>query len=211
MLISRRNLVVGGGAAVGLAATAGAQKLAPTSGQDLGPFYPVVRPRDEDADLTRVRGAKGIARGDPINVIGRVVDLRGRPVRGVRLDLWQANAVGRYDHPGDHANPAALDPNFQGFARLLTDRDGNFKFRSIKPKAYNTPIGMRTPHIHFDIHGRSERLVTQMYFPGEALNSGDALLRTADPRESVIAEEIARLSGDPGAAAFKWTVVLAYG
>ena len=211
MLISRRNLVLGGGAVVGLATTAGAQKLAPTSGQDLGPFYPVLRPRDEDADLTRVRGAKGIARGEPINVIGRVVDLRGRPVRGVSLELWQANAVGRYDHPGDHANPAALDPNFQGYARLLTDRDGNFKFRTIKPSAYNTPIGMRTPHIHFDIHGRSERLVTQMYFPGEALNEKDFLLRNAEPRESVIAEATRRLSGDPGAAAFHWTVVLAYG
>jgi protocatechuate 3,4-dioxygenase beta subunit len=211
MLISRRNLVVGGSAIVGLAATAGAKKLAPTSGQDLGPFYPVIRPRDEDSDLTRVRGAKGAARGEPINVIGRVVDLRGRPVRGVRLDLWQANAVGRYDHPGDHANSAALDPNFQGFARLLTDRDGNFKFRSIKPAAYNTPIGMRTPHVHFDVQGRSERLVTQMYFPGEPLNSSDALLRTSDPRESVIAEAIPRLSGDPAAAAFNWTIVLAYG
>jgi protocatechuate 3,4-dioxygenase, beta subunit len=211
MQLSRRNLVLGGGALVGLAASAGAQRLVPTSGQDLGPFYPVVRPQDEDADLTRRRGARGIARGDPINVIGRVVDLRGRPVRGVTLELWQANAIGRYDHPGDHANPAALDPNFQGFARLLSDRNGNFKFRSIKPSAYNTPIGMRTPHIHFDIHGRSERLVTQMYFPGETLNSTDALLRAADSRESVIAQAIPRLSGDPGAAAFKWIVVLAYG
>jgi protocatechuate 3,4-dioxygenase beta subunit len=211
MHISRRNLVLGGGALVGIAASARATTLVPTSGQDLGPFYPIVRPRDEDADLTRVRGAKGVARGDPINVIGRVVDLRGKPVRGVTLELWQANSVGRYDHPGDHANPAALDPNFQGFARLVTDRDGHFKFRSIKPSAYNTPIGMRTPHIHFDIRGRSERLVTQMYFPGEALNASDALLRTADPRESVIAEAIPRLSGDPGAAAFQWTVVLAYG
>ncbi|MGI8611538.1 MAG: hypothetical protein ACR2KH_04605 [Sphingomicrobium sp.] len=183
----------------------------PTSGQDLGPFYPIIRPRDEDADLTRRRGAKGVARGDPINVIGRVVDLHGRPVRGVRLELWQANSVGRYDHPGDHANPAALDPDFQGYARLLTDRDGNFKFRSIKPSAYNTPIGMRTPHIHFDIHGRSERLVSQMYFPGESLNERDPILRTAEPRESVIAQAIPRLSGDPGAAAFNWTVVLAYG
>ena len=211
MPISRRNMVLGGGAFVGLASTAGAQKLVATSGQDLGPFYPIVRPRDEDADLTRVRGAKGIARGEPINVIGRVVDLRGRPVRGVRLDLWQANAVGRYDHPGDHANPAALDPNFQGFARLSTDRDGQFKFRTIKPSAYNTPIGMRTPHIHFDIAGRAERLVTQMYFPGEALNEKDFLLRNASPRESVIAEAAERLTGDPAAAAFKWTVVLAYG
>ncbi|HEU5285171.1 MAG TPA: protocatechuate 3,4-dioxygenase [Sphingomicrobium sp.] len=211
MLISRRHLVVGGAAMAGLAASAGARKLVPTSAQALGPFYPVVRPRDMDADLTRVRGAKGVARGDPINVIGRVVDLRGRPVRGVRVELWQANAVGRYDHPGDHANPAALDPNFQGFARLSTDGDGHFKFRTIKPSAYNTPIGMRTPHIHFDIHGRSERLVTQMYFPGEPLNEKDFLLRTAEPRESVIAEAIPRLSGDPGAAAFHWTVVLAYG
>ncbi len=211
MQVSRRNLVIGGAGLVGLAAVARAQKLVPTSGQDLGPFYPVVRPKDEDADLTHVRGAKGVARGEPINVIGRVVDLRGRPVRGVRLDLWQANAVGRYDHPGDHANPAALDPNFQGFARLMTDRDGNFKFRTIKPSAYNTPIGMRTPHIHFDIHGRSERLVTQMYFPGEALNEKDFLLRNAEPRESVIAEAAARLSGDPEASAFRWTVVLAYG
>ena len=211
MPIDRRHLVLGGAALAALATGARAQKLAPTSGQDLGPFYPVVRPRDDDADLTRLRGAKGIARGEPINVVGRVVDLRGRAVRGVRLELWQANAVGRYDHPGDHANPAALDPNFQGYASLLTDRDGHFKFRTIKPSAYNTPIGMRTPHIHFDIHGRSERLVTQMYFPGEALNERDFLLRNATPRDSVIARAIPRLSGDPGAAAFDWTVVLAYG
>ena len=211
MTISRRHLVLGGGALAGLAASARAQKLVPTSGQDLGPFYPVVRPHDEDSDLTRLRGARGVARGEPINVIGRVVDLRGNPLRGIKLELWQANSVGRYAHPGDHANPAALDPNFQGFARLTSDRDGNFKFRSIKPSAYDTPIGMRPPHIHFDIHGRAERLVTQMYFPGEPLNERDLLLRQASPRESVIAEAAERLSGDPGAAAFKWTVVLNYG
>ena len=211
MPIHRRGVVIGGAALAALATSARAQKLAPTSGQDLGPFYPVIRPRDADADLTRLRGTKGVARGDPINVVGRVVDLRGRAVPGVRLELWQANAVGRYDHPGDHANPAALDPNFQGYASLVTDRDGQFKFRTIKPSAYNTPIGMRTPHIHFDIRGRSERLVTQMYFPGEALNERDFFLRNAAPRESVIAEAIPRLSSDPAAAAFNWTVVLAYG
>ena len=70
---------------------------------------------------------------------------------------------------------------------------------------------MRTPHIHFDVHGRSERLVTQMYFPGEALNEKDFVLRNAAPQESVIAAAAARLSGDPAAAAFQWTVVLAYG
>jgi protocatechuate 3,4-dioxygenase beta subunit len=211
MAISRRNLVLGGGALVGFAATTRAQSLVPTSSQDLGPFYPVTRPKDEDADLTRIRGAKGEARGEPINVIGRVVDLRGNPVRGARVELWQANAVGRYDHPGDVRDDAALDPNFQGYASLPTDRDGRFKFRTIKPGAYKIPGDMRTPHIHFDIHGRSERLVTQMYFPGEPLNERDLLLRTASPRESVIAESVARLSGDPQAAAFSWTVVLAHG
>ena len=211
MQVSRRSLGVGGAALVGLAAVARAQKLVPTSAQDLGPFYPVVRPKDEDADLTRVRGAKGVARGEPINVIGRVVDLRGRPVRGVRLELWQANAVGRYDHPGDVRPDAALDPNFQGYAALITDRDGRFKFRTIKPAAYKIPGDVRTPHIHFDVHGRSERLVTQMYFPGEPLNERDLILRNADPRESVIAQAIPRLSGDPAAAAFQWTVVLAHG
>ena len=211
MLISRRNLVLGGGALVGFTASGHAQKLVPTSGQDLGPFYPIVRPRDEDADLTRLRGAKGVARGEPINVVGRVVDLRGRPLRGVKLELWQANAVGRYDHPGDVRSDAALDPNFQGYASLVTNRDGQFKFRTIKPGAYKIPGDVRTPHIHFDIHGRSERLVTQMYFPGEALNASDLILRAASPRESVIAETVPRLSGDPGAVAFSWTVVLAYG
>jgi len=211
MEISRRNLVLGGSALVGVGGTALAQKLAPTSGQDLGPFYPIVRPEDEDADLTRLRGAKGVARGEPINVIGRVVDPRGRPVRGARLELWQANAVGRYDHPGDVRDDAALDPNFQGYASLATDRDGHFKFRTIKPGAYKIPGDMRTPHIHFDIHGRTERLVTQLYFPGEPLNEKDLILRTAAPRESVIAQAIPRLSADPGAAAFNWTVVLAYG
>ena len=211
MLITRRHLVAGGAALAGLATTARAKKMVPTSAQDLGPFYPVVRPRDEDADLTRLRGARGVARGDPINVIGRVVDLRGRPVRGVKLELWQANAVGRYDHPGDIRSDAALDPNFQGYASLATDRDGQFKFRTIKPGAYKIPGDVRTPHIHFDIHGRYERLVTQLYFPGETLNATDLILRTASPRESVIAEAISRLSGDPGAAAFNWTVVLAYG
>ncbi|MEO6113102.1 MAG: protocatechuate 3,4-dioxygenase subunit beta [Sphingomicrobium sp.] len=174
----------------------------------MGPFYPILRPTDHDADLTRVKGRNGAAMGQPINVIGRIVDLRGNPIRNSQVELWQCNAVGRYDHPGDRANPAALDPNFQGFARMATDRDGQFKFRSIKPKDYNTPIGVRTPHIHFDIRGRSDRIVTQMYFPGEPLNDVDFLLKDTKPRESLIAEAIDRLSGDPQALAFRWTVVL---
>ena len=210
MLVTRRHIVVGA-AAVASFSAAKAQKLIPTSAQDLGPFYPMIHPADHDADLTRVKGGSGRAMGQPINVIGRIVDIQGNPIRNARVELWQCNAAGRYDHPGDHANPAPLDPNFQGFARLATDGDGQFKFRSIKPKDYDTPIGRRTPHIHFDISGHRERLVTQMYFPGEPLNEIDFLLKNASPKESVIAEAIDPLSGDPQAKAYRWTVVLGVG
>ncbi len=210
-MLTRRQMVVGGAALTSLAASARSQSLAATSSQDLGPFYPIIRPADHDADLTGLKGRSGTAAGQPINVLGRIVDARGNPVRGAQVELWQCNAAGRYDHPGDRANPSALDPNFQGFARLATDADGEFKFRSVKPKDYDTPIGRRTPHIHFSIDGKRERLVTQMYFPGEPLNDSDFLLRNAAPRESVIAEAIDRLSNDPQALAYRWTVVLGVG
>ena len=210
MFVSRRHLVVGA-AAVASVSAAKSQNLVATSAQDLGPFYPLIRPADHDADLTRLKGRSGTAMGQPIQVMVRVVDLHGNPIRNAQVDLWQCNAAGRYDHPGDRANPAALDPNFQGFARLATDRDGQVKFRSVKPRDYDTPIGRRTPHIHFAIDGRAERLVTQMYFPGEPLNDADFLLKSAAPRESVIAEAIERLSGDPQALAFRWTVVMGVG
>jgi len=210
MLVTRRHLVVGAAAVAGVSAARG-QTFKATSAQDLGPFYPVLQPADHDADLTRLKGRNGVAIGQPIQVMGRIVDLHGNPIRNAQVEVWQCNAAGRYDHPGDRANPAALDPNFQGFARLATDRDGQFRFRSVKPKDYDTPVGRRTPHIHFDIRGSQERLVTQMYFPGEPLNDIDFLLKNADPKESVIAEAADRLSSDPQALAFRWTVVLAQG
>lgn len=211
MLITRRTAVIGGLAVAGGASALPTGQMVPTSSQDLGPFYPIVRPADADADLTRVRGSRGIAVGTPINVMGRVFDARGNAIRGARLELWQANAVGRYAHPGDQRDDAALDPNFQGYALITTDREGRYKFRTIKPGAYKIPGDMRTPHIHFDVHGRAQRLVTQLYFPDEALNASDLLLKHASPRDSVIATATDRLSGDPGALAYRWDIVLDYG
>lgn len=210
MLVTRRHFAVGAAAVASISA-AKSPTLVATSAQDLGPFYPIIRPADHDADLTRVEGRSGTAAGQPIQVLGRIVDLHGNPIRNAQIEIWQCNAAGRYAHPGDSGNPAALDPNFQGYARLASDADGQFKFRSVKPKDYDTPIGRRTPHIHFDISGQRERLVTQMYFPGEPLNDVDFLLKNASPKESVIAEAIDRLSGDPQALAFRWTVVLGVG
>lgn len=148
-----------------------------TPEQVMGPFYPMMKPLDQDADLTRVRGKRGRAQGDPIHVMGRVLDRKGEPVRGARLEVWQANAAGRYDHPSD-TNPARLDPNFQGYCAIKTDADGRYRFKSIKPGGY--PIGpgvTRPPHIHFEVHGQRDRLVTQMYFPGEPLNEKDDIFR----------------------------------
>jgi protocatechuate 3,4-dioxygenase, beta subunit len=211
-IITRRNVILGGTAAT-LAGLSGIGRSAvPTSAQELGPFYPVHHLADIDADLTRVRGRPGVAKGTPINVLGRVVDMKGNPVANARLELWQANAAGRYMHPGDASNPRPIDPVFQGFAVLRTGRDGRFKFRSVKPGAY--PIGggrIRTPHIHMDVTGHNERLTTQMYFPGEELNAKDIVFAYADPKESVVSHAVDPLSGDPGALAFAWEIVLAVG
>ncbi|HEV2044158.1 MAG TPA: hypothetical protein VGR05_05710, partial [Sphingomicrobium sp.] len=93
-MFTRRHALVGV-AAVASVSAAKASKIIPTSSQDMGPFYPLIRPADHDADLTRVKGRGGIAAGQPIQLIGRVVDARGNPVRGAMIDLWQCNAVGR--------------------------------------------------------------------------------------------------------------------
>ena len=145
MIISRRHLVIGAAAVVS-ASAAKTQKLVATSAQDLGPFYPILRPTDHDADLTRIAGRSGAAVGRPINVIGRIVDVKGNPISNAQIDLWQCNAAGRYAHPGDNANPAALDPNFQGFARLASDRDGG-------SLAQRTAISIKglTPGVAYDL------------------------------------------------------------
>jgi len=97
----------------------------------------------------------------------------------VGLTIWQANTFGRYAHSND-ANPAPLDPNFVDCVDIRSDNDGAYRIKTVKPGAYPAgPDWMRPPHIHFEIHGQFERLITQMYFPGEPLNTSDRLLSTA--------------------------------
>src|SRR6266478_10193196 len=119
-----------------------------TPEQILGPFYPL-KPLDQNADLTRVAGRPGRAEGQVLTVMGRVLNLKGEPVRNAKVELWQANTYGRYTHPSD-PNPAPLDPNFEGTAVLTTDTEGRYRFKTIKPASY--PAGadrMRPAHIHF--------------------------------------------------------------
>jgi protocatechuate 3,4-dioxygenase beta subunit len=96
--------------------------------------------------------------------MGQVLSLAGEPVRNAKVEVWQANTYGRYTHPSD-PNPAPLDPNFEGSAVLTTDSEGRYQFKTIKPGAYPAgPNRMRPAHIHFQVTGRQDRLVTQMYF-----------------------------------------------
>jgi len=159
-------------------------RLRRTPDQILGPFYPRMKTADLSGDLTRVPGRTGQAEGQVLNVMGRVLNIKGEPVRGAKLEMWQANSHGRYTHSADR-NPAPLDPNFEGFAVLKTDVDGHYKFKTVKPGAY--PIGpfapdvIRPPHIHFRLVGQEDELVTQMYFEGEPLNEKDRWLQSALP------------------------------
>ena len=149
-----------------------------TPEQILGPYYPM-KTLDQNADLTRLPGRPGRAAGHVLNVTGRVLNRKGEPVRNAKIEIWQANSHGRYTHPSD-PNPAPLDPNFEGSASLTTDSDGRYRFKTIKPAAYPAgPNRMRPAHIHFQVSGRQDRLVTQMYFEGDPYNQTDRFLQTA--------------------------------
>jgi protocatechuate 3,4-dioxygenase beta subunit len=130
-----------------------------------------------DQDLTRQHA--GAPLGERIIVSGRVLDSNGRPVPHTLIEIWQANAAGRYAHQQD-GHPAPLDPNFTGAGRTLTDANGNYRFVTIKPGAYpwkNHENAWRPAHIHFSLFGNAfaTRLVTQMYFPGDPLMAHDPI------------------------------------
>ncbi|MCD8515393.1 MAG: protocatechuate 3,4-dioxygenase [Burkholderiaceae bacterium] len=148
--------------------------LTPTPSQARGPFYPVQLPLDHDNDLLR-NGTLAYGRGQPAWVEGTVVDPEGRPVKGAVVEIWQCDTRGRYHHPGDGGR---ADPAFQGFGRTEVDRDGAYRFRTIRPAPYTG----RTPHIHVKVRlDAHELLVTQLYVEGEPLNERDGLWRRLSP------------------------------
>jgi len=164
---------------------AGAATLPRAPDQILGPFYPL-KEMPKTADLTRVPGRNGRAAGQVFNVMGRVLNVSGDPVRSAMVEIWQANSYGRYTHPSD-ANPAPLDPNFDGSAVLMTDSEGRYRFTTIKPAAYPAgPDRMRPAHIHFQVSGRQNRLVTQMYFENDPYNATDQFLNSAGRTDLLI-------------------------
>ncbi|MGI8491727.1 MAG: protocatechuate 3,4-dioxygenase subunit beta [Acidimicrobiales bacterium] len=157
-----------------------------------GPAFGSLRVCESDSDLTSQHRGEPI--GERVKVSGRLLDGDSRPVGGQLVELWQANAAGRYAHESDR-HRAPLDPNFTGAGRCITGSDGGYHFVTIKPGAYpwgNHPNAWRPAHLHFSVFGRlfTERLVTQMYFPGDPLCETDPIMASVrDPgaRASMVA------------------------
>jgi protocatechuate 3,4-dioxygenase beta subunit len=166
-----------------------------------------------DNDLTRQHAGEPL--GERILVHGRVLDSDGRPLRGALVEVWQANAAGRYRHDVD-AHSAPLDPNFSGAGRCLTDGDGRYSFTTIKPGAYpwrNHANAWRPAHIHFSLFGRAfeQRLVTQMYFPGDPLFPYDPIYNSVrDPRarDLLVSRFDLERTTPEWSLAYEWDVVL---
>jgi protocatechuate 3,4-dioxygenase alpha subunit len=163
-------------------------KLIATPGQTVGPFFALGLDRPEWSDLTRHN-----PQGERITIEGRVLDGDGAPVPDALIELWQANAAGRYDHVIDEQADKKIDPNFHGYGRVATDAEGKFKITTIKPGPVpgrgNT---LQAPHINvaFFARGLLRQLQTRIYFAGEAANAGDPLLSSIEDegaRQSLIA------------------------
>ncbi|MGI5468632.1 protocatechuate 3,4-dioxygenase subunit beta [Streptomyces sp. CA-132043] len=166
-----------------------------------------------DNDLTKQHHGEPL--GERITVSGRLLDSGGRPVRGQLVEIWQANASGRYAHQRDQ-HPAPLDPNFTGVGRVLTGDDGSYSFTTVKPGAYpwrNHENAWRPAHIHFSLFGNAftQRLVTQMYFPNDPLFPYDPILRSVTDeaaRQRLIATYDHGLSQPEFSLGYRWDIVL---
>lgn len=187
----RRRVVLGVAGLLCAAPALARQLLEATPRQSAGPFYPQQPPLDDDNDLTRVQGRAGSARGMHADVAGRLLDVNGRPLAGVRVEIWQCDANGRYHHPRDQGGE--LDPNFQGFGHTRTDAEGRYRFRTIRP----VPYPGRTPHIHFAVLAPGAPVfTTQLYVQGEPRNAGDFLFsRIPVERRHLVLAEFAPTSG----------------
>ncbi|HVC24116.1 MAG TPA: protocatechuate 3,4-dioxygenase subunit beta [Acidimicrobiales bacterium] len=178
-----------------------------------GPVFGESAVAPTDHDLTRQH--RGAPLGERIVVAGRILDSNGRAVAGQLVEIWQANASGRYAHGADD-HDAALDPNFSGYGRCLTGPDGSYRFVTVRPGAYpwnNHRNAWRPAHIHFSVFGRAfrERLVTQMYFPGDPLLGLDPIVSSvADPsaRNRLVASLDLDLGGAGFALGFRHDIVL---
>lgn len=170
MITNRRHFLrrMAGGVAL-LSAPLQAAMLTPR--QSAGPFYPDLPLLEDDSDLTRVPGSEAVAKGRIADLGGRLLDRNGAPIAGTRIEIWQCDANGRYRHSRDPGQ-REIDPGFQGLGHAVSDGDGLYRFRTIRP----VPYPGRTPHIHVAVFPSGEKpFVTQLYVEGEQRNADDFL------------------------------------
>jgi protocatechuate 3,4-dioxygenase beta subunit len=180
-----------------------------------GPVYGMSDVEPIDSDLTRNSMKTAEPLGERIIVTGRLLDDRGKPVPNALIEVWQANAAGRYMHKVDQ-HDAPLDPNFHGAGRILTDKNGVYRFTTIRPGAYpwrNHPNAWRPPHIHFSICGANflQRLVTQMYFPNDPLLPLDPIFNSIpdeDARQLMVSSYDHEVTEPEWALGFRWDIVV---
>lgn len=181
-----------------------AEKLIPTPSQTVGPFFHLGLDRPGWNDLTR-----GNPAGERIVIEGRVLDGDGAPVPDAMIELWQANAAGRYNHPDDPQRDKPLDPNFRGFGRAATDVEGRYRFITVRPGPVpGRGNALQAPHLNLAIFARGmlKQLYTRLYFAGEPQNRNDPLLSSIEDaavRGTLIASPAA---GDP--ATYHFDLVL---
>ena len=179
-------------------------RLQRTPGLVLGPFYPlhcpgmgdVWTPHDMCADVNR-----------SIEIRGRILNLAGAPVADALVEVWHADASGHYRHPSAMTR-ASEDPGFKGCGALRTDAAGRYAFATLKPGAYAEGVRWRAPHVHFQVTGFRDRLVTQMFFPGETLNETDFWYGSIGEISRLVAKALADTSGR---LLFGWDIVLSTG
>lgn len=187
-----------------------------TDPETIETWAPVFGARDVhplEADLTIQHDGEPI--GERMVVTGRVVDGEGRPVRRQLVEIWQANSAGRYIHKRDHHH-APIDPNFTGVGRCLTDDDGNYRFTTIKPGPYpwkNHHNAWRPAHIHFSLFGTdfTQRMITQMYFPGDPLFGLDPIYQSITDqkaRDRLVAAYDHDVTSHEWATGYRWDIVL---
>ncbi|MDB5404611.1 MAG: protocatechuate 3,4-dioxygenase, beta subunit [Acetobacteraceae bacterium] len=193
---------------VAIAEKSATTKLPRTPPQILGPFYPFMHTPIETCDLT----GGGKAQGTVLYLSGRVLADNGQPVAGAKVEIWQANAAGRYAHPNDDNLAAPLDEKFNGFAVTTTDGQGRYAFKTVRPAAYPAAPGRWRPaHIHFSVTAKYEQLVTQMYFKGGEWNDTDSWLNSASRKDLLITDPTPAIGKEPNAQEVTFDIVLTRG
>ena len=197
--------------ASGLVLTRGIASGVPTPAQTEGPFYPIKDQADKGGDMTQVTGHTNEALGTRVFLTGTVLDDKTKkPIIGALVEFWQACHTGKYDHPDD-PNTADLDPDFQYWAQVGTDKSGRFSLKTIKPGAYPAAPGwIRPPHIHVKVHAKGyPSLTTQLYFEGDELNAKDKiLLKIPSAKRDLVMVKLNPRSADKKSFEGDWIIYL---